>query len=154
MTDTSLLLPFIIRAKKATYLGDAAKAKPSRAGSHDLIFEDGAWTYGDSYFGGTDFLGQEVVWCDGEPIWAMNYHGTVLRPDLMDGERAAATFRAAHARADSQGRLIDNFQFVGAHGVYVIACQGDVKRFKGGETISVDGVVAYALDFNGGMITP
>ncbi|ASY62409.1 hypothetical protein SJ05684_c09500 [Sinorhizobium sojae CCBAU 05684] len=37
-------------------------------GSHDLAHERGSWRYLYSYFGGTDFAGQETVWHDGEPI--------------------------------------------------------------------------------------
>ena len=79
---------FIIRAKAATYAGDGAPAVSCRPGSHDLSFEDGDFHYLDSYFGGTDFSGQEVVWQDGRPVWAMGYHGRVLRDDLITGAEA------------------------------------------------------------------
>lgn len=64
---------FIVRAKLATYVGGGPKAASSRTGSHDLVFDESKWSYRDSYFGGTDFLGQETVWLAGEPAWAMNY---------------------------------------------------------------------------------
>lgn len=53
---------FIVRAKAATYVGDGASRRPCRTGSRDIAYEDGEWVYLDSYFGGADFLGQEVVW--------------------------------------------------------------------------------------------
>jgi Domain of unknown function (DUF5680) len=104
---------FAISAKKATYLGSGAKRASSRAGSHDLDFAAGDWKYLDSYFGGTDFLGQEVIWFKSEPVWAMNYYGRILRPDLIDGNRAAQTLRAALATEESQSRLIDNLDWQG-----------------------------------------
>jgi hypothetical protein len=51
---------FVVRAKSATYVGGGITAESSRLGSHDLTFESNDWLYRDSYFGGTDFLGQET----------------------------------------------------------------------------------------------
>ncbi len=36
--------PFLIRAKKSTYVAGGAKNPSSRPGSHDLSFCDGDWT--------------------------------------------------------------------------------------------------------------
>jgi hypothetical protein len=57
LAKLNILQQFIICAKKATYVAGGAKDPSSRPGSHDLSFRDGDWTYRDSYFGGTDFLG-------------------------------------------------------------------------------------------------
>lgn len=84
---------FVVRAKSATYVGGGLRAESSRLGSHDLTFESAEWLYRDSYFGGTDFLGQETVWFQEEPVWAENYYGYILRPDLIDAE----------SRKDDQG---------------------------------------------------
>ena len=86
---------FVVRAKTATYVGSGAPAESSRLGSHDLTFASDEWLYRDSYFGGTDFLGQETVWLRGEPVWAENYYGYILRPDLIDATQAGATIKAA-----------------------------------------------------------
>ncbi|MGL4237632.1 DUF5680 domain-containing protein [Tabrizicola sp.] len=145
---------FAIRAKKATYIGGGAKAPSSRPNSHDLAFSEGDWRYLDSYFGGTDFLGQEVIWLSGEPVWAMNYYGRISRPDLIDANRAGQTLLAALSTDGSQGRLIDNLDWQGPHGSYSIRASGDIAHFAGRETISVDGAVAYELDYHGGLVKP
>ena len=90
MIDVGELERFVVRAKRASYVGDGERALPSREGAHDLTFADGQWSYRDSYFGGTDFIGQEVVWLMGEPVWAMNYYGYIFRPDLIDAVRSGA----------------------------------------------------------------
>ena len=65
-----MLEEFIVQAKSATYVGGGNKSStPTRIGSHDLGFQSGDWNYIDSYFGGTDFIGQEVVWHQGIPLW-------------------------------------------------------------------------------------
>jgi Domain of unknown function (DUF5680) len=146
------LTGFIVKAKRATYAGDGAKAEPSRRGSHDMTFADGSWSYRDSYFGGTDFLGQEAVWFNGETVWAMSYYGYVLRPDLIDGWRAGQTIKAALSAMYREGRFLGGFERTGPHGRYVDRSEGDVAHFRGREVIIVEGVEAYALDYFGGLV--
>ena len=154
MIDLDELERFVVLAKRQTYVGDGVRAEPSRAGSHDLTFGDGAWGYRDSYFGGTDFIGQETVWLDGEPVWAMNYYGTITRPELIDAARAGATIKAALGAMYAQGRFLGGWEWSGPHGVYRDGSTGDVTHFTGRETIAVDGTEAYALDYHGGLIKP
>lgn len=109
--DLVALDRFIVLAKRQTYVGDGVKAAPSRTGSHDLSFADGDWSYRDSYFGGTDFLGQETVWLRDKPVWAMNYYGYVLRPELIDASRAGATIKAALSAVYAEGRFLGGFEW-------------------------------------------
>lgn len=143
---------FIVTAKRATYVGGGQKVKSSRLASHDLAFEQGDWAYRDSYFGGTDFLGQETVWFGLSPVWAMNYYGYILRPDLIDGERAGATIKAALSAMYAEDRFLGGFEWQGEFGRYIDRSNRDVARFHGRETIEVEGVEAYALDYFGGLI--
>jgi hypothetical protein len=91
MVEITDLAAFVVRAKSATYVGSGPPGEPSRPGSHDLVFEADDWLYRDSYFGGTDFLGQETVWFRDQPVWAQNYYGYILRPDLIDATQAGLT---------------------------------------------------------------
>lgn len=150
----SALEDFVVRAKKATYVANGQKASPSRPGSIDLSFTDGQWAYADSYFGGTDFLGQEVVWFESEAVWAMNYHGYILRPDLIDGSSAARIMRSAHHGSHSQGRLLDNFNHDVDERRYSIRASGRVEHFTGQEEIAMNGVIVYQLIYHGGLIKP
>ena len=142
----------VVRAKAASYVGGGDRARPCRPGSNDLSWSEGEWRYLDSYFGGTDFLGQEVLWRKHEPVWAMNYYGQVLRPDLIDGERAGATIKAALAAMYGEGRFLGGFDWQGPFGRYIDKNQGNVASFKGREVIEVEGVEAYALDYFGGLV--
>ena len=152
MLDLAELLAFAIAAKKATYVGDGVKTESSRPGSHDLTFQSGDWSYRDSYFGGTDFLGQELIWFRGAPVWSMTYYGYIKRPDLIDATKAGNTLKAALTSPGSQGRLLDSLEYDGVHGFYRIRSSGDVAHFSGIETISVGCEVAYQLDYMGGLI--
>ena len=79
---------FIVKAKAATYVGDGIKSASHRPGSHDLQFHEGSFSYLDSYFGGSDFLGQEVVYYKEVPIWAMNYYGRIIKPQKIAAAEA------------------------------------------------------------------
>jgi hypothetical protein len=152
--DLAELHGFAIAAKKATYVGNGNRQAASRPGAHDLVFASGAFSYLDSYVGGTDFLGQEVIWFHGQPVWAMNYYGRILRADLIDSTRAAETLRAALALDGSEGRLLDTLDWTGPHGHYSIRSAGDIAGFQGHETIHCGGVLAYELDYHGGLVKP
>lgn len=146
------LTAIIVEAKAASYVGGGTSVAASRSGAHDLCWGRGDWRYLDSYFGGTDFLGQEVLWRAGEPIWAMNYYGYIRRPDLIDGERAGATIKAALAAMYSEGRFLGGFDWTGPYGRYRDRSEGGTSQFRGREVILVDGVEAYALDYFGGLV--
>ena len=75
--DLDELKDFIVRAKAATYVGDGKPAESSREGSIDLVFNKGDFSYLDSYFGGSDFVGEEVVYYQNVPVWGMNYYGSI-----------------------------------------------------------------------------
>jgi hypothetical protein len=145
---------FVVAAKSATYVGSGSPAESSRPGSHDLMFEGDDWLYRDSYFGGTNFLGQETVWLRGEPVWAENYYGYILRPDMIDAAQAGATIKAALSTMYQERRFLGEFDWAGPHGHYQDHSSGDVSHFHGREVIIVSGVEAYALDYCGGLIKP
>lgn len=152
--DTQELNGFIVEAKSQTYVA-GAKAQPSyRIGAHDLGYKRGIWRYLDSYFGGTDFAGQEVVWLEEKPVWAMNYFGRIIEPGIIDGTVAGTIIRAALSQLYKQGRFLGGMVFDHSVGRYVDTSEGDCTHFHGHEFILVDGQKAYELDYRGGLIIP
>ena len=148
------LTTFIVESKRETYVGGGRKSVPSRKGSHDLVHGRGEWSYRDSYFGGTDFLGQESVWFQGHPVRAMNYYGYIRRPDLIDAVRAGDTIKSALSAMYAQDRFLGGFEWSGPHGTYRDSSTGDAGHFHGREAILVAGTEAYALDYFGGLVKP
>ena len=145
---------FIIEAKSNTYVAGGEHTASSRKGSHDLEYISGDWTYLDSYFGGTDFVGQETVWFNGEPVWSMCYYGQILEPDEIDAQRAGETILAALSAMYAQGRFLGGFAWSGPHGDYNDQSTGDVSAFEGVECIERDGKSLYQLRYFGGLIKP
>jgi hypothetical protein len=145
---------FIVEAKASCYVGGSGEADPSRIGSSDLAYEKGPFSYRDSYFGGTDFIGQEVVWENGLPIWAMNYYGRIDRDDLMSGADIVhdRQMRPALGAMHRQGRFLGGFCHEIGKYRHVAAKTGDCTKFTGEERNVVDGEAAYRLDYQGGLI--
>lgn len=82
----------------------------------------------------------------------MNYHGVIFRPDRFDGGRPAETLRAALAQPISQGRLLDNFDWKGPHGLFSIRSHATISLLRGREVISIEGIDVYALDYQAGTV--
>ncbi len=143
---------FVVAAKAATYAGDGAAAPPCRRGSHDLAYTVGGLSYLDSYFGGSDFVGQEIVWNGGDPVWGMNYHGVILARGRIDAARAGAVVKEALSALYREQRFLGGFRHETAFGVYTDTNEGDVKRFDGEEWIEQDGVRVYELRYHGGLV--
>lgn len=154
MSDLALerLNVFIVKAKAATYVGGGARSPSCRPGSHDLEFHEGAFSYLDSYFGGTDFLGQEVVYYDDEPVWAMNYYGRILEPAMITAEEAGRIIQESLSKMYEEGRFLGGFEHDTGNGVYVDTSEGDVASFTGREWITRGGVKVYELIYHGGLV--
>ena len=143
---------FIVRAKASAYVGRGPKSLSYRPGSHDLQFHDGDFSYLDSYFGGADFIGQEVVYFQGKPVWAMNYYGRILEPALITGAETGQIIQASLAEMYRQGRFLGGFEYTVGNGCYFDTNTGDVASFTGREWITRENVTVYELVYHGGLI--
>ncbi|MBN1976870.1 MAG: hypothetical protein JW918_05665 [Anaerolineae bacterium] len=150
--DLEQLGKFIVKAKAATYVGSGAKSPSCRPGSHDLQSRDGDFAYLDSYFGGADFIGQEVVYCKGEPVWAMNYCGRILKPEMVAAAEAGKIIKQSLSAMYREGRFLGGFEYDTGDGVYTDTSEGDVTAFTGKEWITREGVRVYELVYHGGLI--
>jgi len=150
--DLHELNAFIVRAKAATYVGDGEHVTPCRSGSHDLNFSEGEWNYLDSYFGGSDFIGEEVVHFAGKPVWAMNYYGRILRDDLLTAARAGQMIKASLSRMYKEGRFLGGFEYAENDLTYIDTSEGNTDSFHGRELIRRVQEIAYELRYHGGLI--
>ena len=143
---------FIVSAKAATYVGSGEHAPSCRPGSHDLGFSQRDWSYLDSYFGGRDFIGEEVAYFTSKPIWAMNYYGHILMPDLILPAQAGQVIKASLSRLYTEGRFLGGFQYIHEEFTYLDTNEGEVSSFRGREYISRGGETVYELFYHGGLI--
>jgi hypothetical protein len=154
MQDFTLdqLESFIVKAKAATYVGGGETSESCRPKSHDLQFQDSDFAYLDSYFGGADFIGEEVVYYKGEPVWATNYYGRILKPEMIEAVEAGSIIKQSLTEMYKEGRFLGGFEYDTGDGVYTDTSDGDVTAFAGREWITREGVRVYELVYHGGLI--
>ena len=131
---------------------EGATAPSCRPGSHDLRFEDGPFAYLDSYFGGSDFLGEEVVYFQNVPVWALNYYGRILEPTLIAAAQAGQVIQASLSNMYKLGRFLGGFEHAAGEFTYFDTSAGDVASFTGREWIARAGIKVYELVYHGGLI--
>ena len=151
---------FLINAKKSTYANsNIKKVESSRVGSSDYHYEEiidnKKYIYHDTYFGGTKFMGEELVYCDNnKPIWGMNYYGVTLDDTLgeeaMDKALRPALMRVGEDENIIPVRGIAKFENNGY--IYTFKATGTIEKFDGIEQIYKANNLIYELHCSGGMI--
>lgn len=149
------LKSFLIEAKKQTYANEKVeKVNSSRLGSKDYEYKNDNMIYHDTYFGGTNFIGEEVVYLDNKIYWAMNYYGVTL--DETIGEEAMdKVLRPALMLVGINDDVISvrgPKKFTNGEYVYSFDVDGNLEYFSGIETIYKNDKKIYELKCNGGLI--
>ena len=148
---------FLIKAKKATYANaNVEKVAASRRGSNDYEYSDNEMTYHDTYFGGTNFIGEEVVYegSSEKPIWGMNYYGVTLDQNLSE-EAMDKALRPALMKVGEDDDILPvrgPRRFINDNYEYTFNVDGDLEHFDGVEEIRKDGALIYRLRCTGGKI--
>ena len=141
------LIEFLIEAKKNTYAAYGKETDSCRIASHDLAYTLGNYKYYDSYFGGEQFSGEEVIWQDDNPKWTMNYCGRVLSMNFNGDFLKDALF---HTSADRPYRGPAFYQ----NGEYSYHCKvdGEFVWYQGYEEIFYGDEKVYECFFHGGTV--
>ena len=148
------LYEFLIEAKKQTYANASVeKVNSSRKGSHDYHYKNDKMIYHDTYFGGTKFMGEEVVYRGGDtPKWGMNYYGVTLDSSLSE-EAMDQILRPALMKAEDNKSLPVRGpkEFKNKDYTYTFEGKGNLESFEGIETIYKHEKKIYELKCHGGM---
>ena len=141
------IIAFLLRAKKNTYAAKAPEASSSRPASHDFSYTEDGFLYIDTYLGGECFAGEEAVWHNGIPVWAMNYVGRLLG-EGFSGDFLREALLAVPADFPYRGPQLHR------SGEYTYHCQihGAFHWFQGYEDIFLSGQKIYECHFHGGTV--
>jgi hypothetical protein len=148
---------FLIEAKRHTYAAGGPPSGSSRPASKDLGYKRGGYEYLDSYLGAADFIGEEVVYRDGLPLWGMNYYGRSLADadapatdaagvgmgEMLHAALMEPPFEAPYRGPRSMSR---------GDCEYRCSWEGDIEQFWGEEEILRKGLRIYFLRFHGGSL--
>lgn len=145
---------FLIEAKRQTYANESVeKIESSRLHSKDYEYRKDNMIYHDTYFGGTNFIGEEVVYVDNKPYWAMNYHGVTL--DNSIGEEAMDKALRPALMLVGKSDIIPvrgPKEFHNGEYKYTFEIEGEFNYFSGIETIYKNNEKIYELKCSGGLI--
>lgn len=149
------LTSFLIEAKKETYANaNVERVESSRLGSKDYEYKKDSFVYHDTYFGGTQFMGEEVVYIDEQsPKWGMNYYGVTLDSSLSE-EAMDKALRPALMQVGKDDILPVRGpkRFENGDYVYTFTVTGTLACFSGVEEIYKNQQLIYQLRCQGGFI--
>lgn len=158
--EMDTLSHFLIEAKKQTYANATIEeVKSSRIGSNDYHYEikldNKKMIYHDTYFGGTKFMGEEVVYVESDiPKWGMNCYGVTvdetLSEEAMDKALRPALMRVGEDDSVLPVRGPSTFEQDGY--IYTFTSEGELDNFIGLEEIYKDKKLIYQLHCHGGFI--
>ncbi len=143
---------FLVKAKTSTYASaKGGNKKVLDDGAKEMIFEEGNLKYRDRYYGFDPFIGEEVVFEDGEAIWSMNYYGKTTSKDIP-AEQVYEFLKEAlrQITKDKPFRGPDNFKKGELE--YINESRGDFKDFSGTERILFRCKEVYRLEYHGCMV--
>lgn len=146
--DINKIIEFLLIAKTNTYAAANNKVDSCRMKSHDYRYQDkNGFTYLDSYLGGECFVGEEVVWLHGIPVWSMNYVGRVIGENFS-GDFLKEVLMQVTAELPFRGPEIYS------KGDYHYHCKvdGEFVWFQGDEEIFYRNEKIYECYFHGGTI--
>lgn len=146
---------FLIEAKKQTYANEnVEKVLSARKNSKDYEYKRDNMVYHDTYFGGTNFIGEEVVYVDDKTYWAMNYYGVTLDETL--GEEAMDNaLRPALMNVGVDKDVIPvrgPKEMINGEYKYSFEVIGDINYFSGVEIIYKNDKKIYELKCHGGLV--
>ena len=145
-TDLDQLITFRLEANVNTYAAFMNEAPSTRLDSHDFRYENGDYTYHDTYVGGEQFAGQEAIWKKGKALYALNYMGRVLAKEFS-GNFLKAALRAADHKMPYRGPEY----FEDGEYIYKCSVNGDFTWFQGYEEIYWKDKKVYECYFHGGL---
>lgn len=141
------IIQFRLNANINTYAAFMNETNSSRYDSHDYKYEEGEFSYYDTYIGGEQFAGEEGIWKNGVAVYAMNYLGRVLGENFS-GDFLKEALRAATMEYPYRGpELYQSGEYI-----YKNKVTGDFVWFQGYEEIYCRGIKVYECYFHGGLM--
>ena len=147
------LTTFLKEANLNTYANKTVKRVTSlRPGSKDYHFKKGNLTYHDTFFGATQFIGEEIVYQEKNPVWGMNYYGVALSDEISESLFDAILRQALMSGSGDNIPVRGPKEFIQGDWKYTFKTTGALANFTGIEEISKNGEVVCRLHCHGGFI--
>ena len=148
------LRKFILKAGDNTYAGGGKPVdNPQRPGFIELVYEEGNFSYRDSYTGHFRSRGMEVVRYKDQPVWASMYGGGMTEGN---DKMAEQTFEFLKKAMSCDDERFDSFRgphhFKEGEWEYSYQQDGGVLEFSGYEEIHYKNQPIFFHRIIGGII--
>lgn len=153
--DLEELKKFLYKANENGYAGDGNEVEPQRPGFDEIEYTDGKYLFHDSYAGHYFAPGQEVVYLDNKPIWAMAYAGGMNFKHHGDEKLTKDTIKflkKALLKMDPEKPFRGPEYYKEGDFEYHSQLMGDVQDFAGSELINYKGEEVFSQNFIGGVV--
>ena len=153
---SDVFIDFLIRAKLHTYAakGDEASVSPLLVGSRQLEYNEKPFFYRDIYFGTQYFVGQETVYHEELPYWAMSYSGGVESniDDTEEIQKIYAFLRMALRQVSREYIYRGSEWYADGNYQYENHSEGKMESFYGTELIRKSDQLVFTLHYSGGIL--
>lgn len=149
--DIAGITSFLIEANKAGYGNPNVKIEQAEDGGHIINHTQGDWHFCDYFYGGHPYAGQEVIYSNDKPVWAMQYRGWVFGTDMTPND-VYGFLRKALLQAPEDAPFRGPQEFSNDNLTYQNTCQGDMTNFSGEEIILDAGRAIYKGLYFGGIV--
>jgi|SRR3989344_4354469 len=141
---------FLTEAKKNTYALQGERGeKILDDGTKELTYRKTPYVYRDRYFGSKKFIGEEIVFRSGKPVWGMNYCGSILLK-LVNHKEIYSFLKKVMYMVKEERPFRGPKKFTENNFLYKDTSIGNVRSFMGTEEIYLDGKKVYKLNYHGG----
>ena len=140
---------FLLKAKKDSY---ASGKKPNKLDDRceEFFYTEKNLLYRDRYFRSNPFIGEEIVFNNGEAIWGMNYYGSAY--DNVKTDDVYKFLQKALKNIEEEHPFRGPLNFREGDFKYVNKVNGSIKKFSGLELIFYKEREVYKLYYHGGLI--
>ena len=145
------LLDFLLKARTKTYAGAGGKVQAVFAGSKQLEYKEGDFSYRDVYYNGNGvFAGVEVAYFKNNAVFSMSYFGNYKG---MGEDENDKVLRKALLENWDKTRIWEKVEWKDGEFKYVCDGSGNWEELGGTEEIYRQGKRIYWFYYAGGLLT-
>ena len=138
-------------ANTVGYGNSDVKIEKADDGGHIINHTDGEWHFCDYFYGGHPYSGQEMVYKNGKPVWAMQYRGWVHDTQITPSNMYSF-LKKALLQAPKEHPYRGPAEYTQNTLTYRNVWDGNMENFNGVELILDGGQEVYKGLYFGGMV--
>lgn len=151
MADHEDLRQFLFDTTQVGYGNPDVKVEKSADGANVIVHTKGDWRMRDVFYGGHPYAGQEVIYKNDKPVWAMQYRGRIFDTERTPSE-VYNFIKKALLQAPEQHPYRGPEKHTEGDLTYTNNWQGDILNVKGEESILENGLEIYKGLYFGGTV--